>query len=328
LQQHISKIESYINNLKWAANALATKKELNSRKVTEKEKELAAKYFNQSYMKAFNGECARMNGKFGIEISHTGTAGTSYRQLFIKGRQPSLVLSEGEQKVISLADFISENSLSEVNRGLIFDDPVTSLDEERKLIIARRLVEESTKKQVIIFTHDLVFVSGLVTACEDLAAKFDCHWIENNGGKPGMVYLRNAPTFEKLYKKAGKAQQLYEEAKKSGPEERENKLKNGFAALRTSYESLVVFDLFKGVVQRFNERVSVDSLSSVCFDRQVIDELIDSFYQCCRYMEGHLHSDKYAYRKPTAENLLEEITRFNNIKKKISELGKNSDAKN
>jgi hypothetical protein len=125
-----------------------------------------------------------------------------------------------------------------------------------------------------------------------------------------------------MYKKSGKAQQYYEEAKKCAPAEREDKLKNGFAALRTSYESMVVFDLFKGVVQRFNERVSIDSLSNVFFDMETRDEILDSFYQCCRYMEGHLHSDKYAYKKPTVENLIEEINRFNDVKKKISELGK------
>lgn len=37
-------------------------------------------------------------------------------------------------------------------------------------------------------------------------------------------------------------------------------------------------------------------------------------------MEGHAHSDKYAYIKPTLENLNEEINRFNEVKKKIADL--------
>lgn len=135
--------------------------------------------------------------------------------------------------------------------------------------------------------------------------------------------MKNTPSFEKDYKTSGKAQGYYDEAKKSAPEQREDKIKNGFAALRTSYETQVVFGLFKGVVQRFEERVSVDSLKSVFFTTEIRDEILDSFYQCCRYMEGHSHSDKYAYKKPELENLNVEIQRFNAIKKKIADLKEN-----
>lgn len=316
---HFSKFETYVNNQVWLKKA--NKADYAKRKITETEKVLSNKYFNQRYIDTFNEECKNLNGNFGIEINHTGSAGKSYRQLKLKGKNPNAVLSEGEQKVIAIADFLSEMQLSEVNRGIIFDDPVNSLDEKRKSEIAERLVKEALQKQVIIFTHDLVFVSSLIGHCKEANIANDCHWIENVGGsQPGTIWLRNTPSFEKDYKTSGKAQGYYDEAKKSAPEQREDKIKNGFAALRTSYETQVVFGLFKGVVQRFEERVSVDSLKSVFFTTELRDELLDSFYQCCRYMEGHSHSDKYAYKRPELENLNEEIQRFNAIKKKIFEL--------
>ncbi|MCB9363798.1 MAG: AAA family ATPase [Flavobacteriales bacterium] len=316
---HFSKFETYVNHQAWINKA--GKANFAKRKITDTEKTLSDKYFNQKYIDVFNDECQKLNGNFGIDINHTGSAGKSYRQLRLKGRNPNAVLSEGEQKVIAIADFLAEMQLSEVNRGIIFDDPVTSLDDRRKSEIAKRLVNETAQKQVIIFTHDLVFVSSLINHCKEANISNDCHWIENVGGsQPGKIWLKNTPSFEKDYKTSGKAQGYYEEAKKIGPELREDKIKNGFAALRTSYETQVVFGLFKGVVQRFEERVSVDSLKSVFFTTELRDELLDSFYQCCRYMEGHSHSDKYAYKKPEIENLNEEIQRFNAVKKKISEL--------
>ena len=316
---HFSKFETFVNNQVWIKKA--GKADYAKRKITETEKALSNKYFNQKYIDAFNEECQKLNGNFGIDINHTGTAGKSYRQLKLKGKNPNAVLSEGEQKVIAIADFLAEMHLSEVNKGIIFDDPVTSLDERRKSEIAERLAQEALQKQVIIFTHDLVFVSSLIGHCKEKNTTNDCHWIENIGGnQPGKIWLRNTPSFEKDYKTSGKAQGYYDEAKKSAPEQREDKIKNGFAALRTSYETQVVFGLFKGVVQRFEERVSVDSLKSVFFTTEIRDEILDSFYQCCRYMEGHSHSDKYAYKKPELENLNEEIQRFNAIKRKISEL--------
>ena len=319
---HFSKFEAFVNNQVWIKKA--GKADYAKRKITETEKALSNKYFNQKYIDAFNEECQKLNGNFGIDINHTGTAGKSYRQLKLKGKNPNAVLSEGEQKVIAIADFLAEMQLSEVNKGIIFDDPVTSLDERRKSEIAERLSKEALQKQVIIFTHDLVFVSSLISHCKETNTLNDCHWIENVGGnQPGTIWLKNTPSFEKDYKTSGKAQGYYDEAKKSAPEQREDKIKNGFAALRTSYETQVVFGLFKGVVQRFEERVSVDSLKSVFFTTEIRDEILDSFYQCCRYMEGHSHSDKYAYKKPELENLNVEIQRFNAIKKKIADLKEN-----
>jgi energy-coupling factor transporter ATP-binding protein EcfA2 len=318
---HFSKFESFVNNQAWIKKA--GKANFAKRKITEKEKILSNKYFNQKYIDTFNEECQELNGKFGIEINHTGAAGKSYRQLKLKGRNPNSVLSEGEQKVIAIADFLAEMNLSEINKGIIFDDPVNSLDEKRKSEIASRLVKEASLKQVIIFTHDLVFVSSLINHCKEANITNSCHWIENVGGnQPGKIWLRNTPSFEKDYKTSGKAQKYYEEARKSGPEQREDKIKNGFAALRTSYETLVVFGLFSGVVQRFEERVSVDSLGDVVFSTEIKDKVLDGFYQCCRYMEGHSHSDKYSYKKPFLENLNEEIQRFNEINKEIKGMRK------
>lgn len=318
LSQHISTIIEYINNLKWAEKATQCKRKLLTTKVTNKEKELSDKFFNQDYLEAFNGECMSMECNFGVEINHTGVAGTSYRQLRLKGHNPSAILSEGEQKVISLADFLSETKLSQGNKGIIFDDPVNSLDEERKSIIANRLVNESKTRQVIVFTHDLVFVSSLISACEENNTTTTCHWIEKIDGKPGKIWLDNAPSLEKTYRKSGKAWDFYNKAKDaSGPEEREIHIKSGFASLRTSYETLVIFDLFKGVVQRFNERVSIMSLKDVTFSEEMKNEIISSFEKCCSYMEGHSHSDKYTYTKPSLDDLKNEIEVFDKLKGKL-----------
>jgi len=318
---HFSKFETFVNNQIWIKKA--NKADYAKRKTTDTEKALSNKYFNQKYIDAFNEECQKLNGNFGIDINHTGSAGKSYRQLKLKGKNPNAVLSEGEQKVIAIADFLAEMQLSEVNKGIIFDDPVTSLDEKRKSEIAERLAKEALQKQVIIFTHDLVFVSSLIGHCKENNTANDCHWIENTGGsQPGTIWLRNTPSYEKQYKTSGKAQAHLDQARKAEPELREILIKNGFASLRTSYETLVVFGLFSGVVQRFEERVSVDSLGDVVFNTEIRDKILDSFYQCCRYMEGHSHSDKYAYKKPVVDNLNEEIQRFNELSKEIKELRK------
>jgi energy-coupling factor transporter ATP-binding protein EcfA2 len=316
---HFSKFENYINNQVWAKKA--KKADFAKRKITETEKSLSNKYFNQKYIDTFNDECQKLNGNFGIEINHTGAAGKSYRQLKLKGKNPNAVLSEGEQKVIAIADFLAEMQLSEINKGLVFDDPVNSLDNDRKKQIAERLAVRATSKQVIIFTHDLVFVSEILTYNENAQLPFLCHWIENRNNKPGQIWLENAPCYEKKYRNAELVKSIYAECNKEdcNPAQRETLLKQGFAALRTCYEVLVINELFCNVVQRYNERVSVDTLSKVVVTEEIKSELSDSFAQCCRYMEGHTHSDKYSYQRPEPANLNTEIQRYETIRKKIKD---------
>ena len=319
LEARYTDIERLHKNLLWVNKSNKFNKQIFKSQSTSTEKRLSKEYFNTDYINAFNDECEKLNGKFGIEIDARSSDAQSNRQLFLKGKDPSAILSEGEQKVIALADFIAETNITVINKGVIFDDPVNSLDEERKSDIAERLVSISDKKQVIIFTHDLVFVSSLINYATDNSRPHECHWIENRSGKPGQVWLRNSPTYEKVYRNAEPVKKFYSDANKDecAPEQREFLVKNGFTALRTCYEVLVINDLFKNVVQRYNERVSVDSLSSVYFDETLINELLDSFYQCCRYMEGHTHSDKYAYKKAEPSSLNEEIQRYEAIRSKI-----------
>lgn len=324
LEEHIAGIETYISNLKWASAATKAKGKISRRKVTDKGKELSGKYFNDAYAQAFNDECKALYCSVGVDINHTGGDGTSYRQLFLKGLQPTQILSEGEQKIISLADFLAEMKLSDITRGVIFDDPVTSLDNERKARIALRIIQEAAQKQVVVFTHDLVFVSNLICLCEDMPVDYVCHWIEKRGDIPGYVYLESSPSYEKQYRNAEVPRKHYTSANKADcpPGDRESYIKTGFTALRTCYEVLVINDLFKNVVKRFDERVSVESLKDVCFDDGLVTELLDNFGLCCRHMEGHTHSDQYAYQKPTIENLNVEINRYDEIRGKIKKAKK------
>jgi hypothetical protein len=86
-----------------------------------------------------------------------------------------------------------------------------------------------------------------------------CHWIESRDGKPRQVWLNNSPAYEKEYRNAEPAKKIkkyYTICNKDDCEsmQREVFIKQGFTALRTCYEFLVINDLFNNVVQRYNER--------------------------------------------------------------------------
>ncbi len=322
LKARYTDIETLHKNIIWVNKAKQFNKQSFKVQSTNTEKRLSKEYFNTNYINAFNVECDKLNGKFGIEIDAKSSDAQSNRQLFLKGKDPSAILSEGEQKVISLADFIAETNITTINKGIIFDDPVTSLDEERKNVIAERLCELALNKQVLIFTHDLVFVSGLINKATDLSVGNECHWIESTEEEKGIIWLKNTPSYDKKYRNDKPAQEFYKLAKDAGPEGREKHIKSGFAALRTSYETFVIYDIFKNIVQRFNDRVSVMSLSSVCLVDDIVNETISNFEKCCTYMEGHTHSDKSSANKPDAKTLFNEIEAYNALKKKYKQTRK------
>lgn len=328
LEARYNDIQASHKNLIWVNKANKFSKQGFKTQSTTTEKRLSKEYFNADYISAFNDECEKLNGKFGIEIDAKSSDAQSNRQLFLKGKDPSTILSEGEQKVIALADFIAEINITNINKGIILDDPVTSLDEERKSMIAERLVSISENKQVIIFTHDLVFVSSLINNATDLNIENVCHWIESTEEEKGIVYLENTPSYDRKYRNDKPAQDFYKLAKDAGPEEREKHIRSGFAALRTCYETFVIYDVFKNIVQRFNDRVSVMSLSSVCFDDDIVKRIIANFEKCCTYMEGHTHSDKYSANKPDAKTLFTEIEAYNELKKKYKQVRKDNGFKN
>jgi AAA domain-containing protein len=319
LQAHIDAIDAFIKDLQWVSKANVFSWVGIKQKTTRAEKQLSSSYFNDRYIDQFNKECEKLNGKFLIDVDPKSSGAKSNRQLFIKGKAPSAILSEGEQKIIAIADFLAEMHLNDINRGIIFDDPVNSLDNTRKEEIANRLVEECKSKQVIIFTHDLVFLSKLLIHCDSNSIASACHWVETLDGTPGYVWINNGPSHERAYRNSEIPKKHYSAAAlpTCPPSEREQTTKLGITALRTCYEVLVINGLFGNVVRRWEEKVSIDSLTSVSFDQAIVNELMDSYAQCCRYMEGHSHSDKYSYKKPTPADLNEEISRFDVIKGKI-----------
>ena len=106
------------------------------------------------------------------------------------------------------------------------------------------------------------------------------------------------------------------------PSDRERYLKEGFAALRTNYEYLIIFDLFKQVVLRFDERVSVERLKDVVVLPEFTTKLISKVGTLSRYIEAHLHSDTYVATKPTSEDLKKEMEDFTALQKELNETRK------
>lgn len=317
---HFSKFETYVNNQAWIKKA--GKANFAKRKITDTEKTLSDKYFNQKYIDVFNEECQKLNGNFGIDINHTGSAGRSYRQLKLKGRNPNAVLSEGEQKVIAIADFLAEMQLSEVNRGIVFDDPVTSLDNDRKKQIAERLANQSITKQVIVFTHDLVFFYHIKNFSKKflngINNSFFHHSLERDSPLCGKIVANTSPANEGQYHNPTKAEEWLQRSNAANGNEKIDFSKAGLSALRSSYEALAIFTILGGTVQRFDPQIRMGRLKDIKYEKSLIETVVEKHGEISDLIEGHLPSDEFGII-PSPEILEEHIKEFKELKIKLKE---------
>jgi energy-coupling factor transporter ATP-binding protein EcfA2 len=102
-----------------------------------------------------------------FKVSDSSSGGKSLFSVGLQGAgavKSNQVLSEGEQRALALACFLAEIGGDDARYGIVVDDPVSSLDHLRIRKVAQRLVTEAKKgRQVIIFTHNLVFFNEVVS---------------------------------------------------------------------------------------------------------------------------------------------------------------------
>ena len=71
-------------------------------------------------------------------------------------------LSIDQQKAIALAEFLTELQLEKIKAPVIFDDPVNSLDHNIIDEVARRLMNLSSERQIVVFTHSVLLFNSLL----------------------------------------------------------------------------------------------------------------------------------------------------------------------
>jgi len=319
------KIKEHVEKLKWAQAARTVGG--TTHHITTKHNQLFKELVTDEYIRLFEKTLADMGRPLKVKISTPGQKGKTLRQIILEASadsnaRPDKVLSEGEKRAVALADFLTEVELDSTSNGIILDDPVTSLDLEWRETIAKMLVEKSKDRQVVIFTHDLPFLYYIKEFAKDDEISISTHWIKRGGddGRPGYVYLDNSPALERDYRKATKAREIHAQALQADAAHQEFLLRDGFGALRTTYEAFIIFDLLNEVVMRFSERISFGRLSKIYWEPSIVKDVIESCERLSRNLEGHLHSDALGAVKPKPTDLLREIEHFEDLQKRLSKL--------
>jgi recombinational DNA repair ATPase RecF len=180
-----------IDRLKKVENYLECFRDTDTTAITKKNTELTTKVVTDALRDSFKVELNRLGlGSLSVEIEPArGRDGVLKHHVILKSGSQSYapigIVSEGEYRCIALASYLAEATTSENVSSIILDDPVCSLDHVRKEKIAERLVDEAKRRQVIIFTHDLVFLLLLQEYLSRYPVKSAFRQICFYGDRPG-----------------------------------------------------------------------------------------------------------------------------------------------
>ncbi len=183
----------------------------------------------------------------------------------------SKVLSEGEQRALALACFLAEVGGDTSRQGIIVDDPVSSLDHVRIRRVAARLVKEaSAGRQVIIFTHNLLFFNEVIDAAAQANPSIPLvrNYINKSDSAGfGLISETDEPWIAQSVAKRLETLRVrlkhFDGQTDFTTDVWRRLAKDFYTDLRETWERLVEEILLGKVVERFNSDVRTQSLKGV-----------------------------------------------------------------
>jgi recombinational DNA repair ATPase RecF len=300
-------IEKAVEQAKWVDKAKIQQRKFQGllRSLTDTSKVASEQLLNRDFERHFNEECKTLRAP-AVTLQFPGRQGQVTRKKAVASgeHRPSDVLSEGEQKVIALADFLAEASLKPP-APVIFDDPINSLDYKRLAEVVDRIVVLSETRQVIVFTHNIWFTTELLARFEKRPQDCSYYDVARDGAKIGIVSKGTHPRSDTVSNLRGKINALIQSAEKSSGEPQAALIERAYALIRSICEVIVEQELFQGVTQRYQPMVRMTVLPKINFSElEGSVKVINTIYEdCCRYIGSHSQPLETLNVRPTMDTL-------------------------
>jgi energy-coupling factor transporter ATP-binding protein EcfA2 len=265
--------------------------------ITAKSTAVTKTVVSQTLKKSFHKELVNLSFRnVEVELKELGGADGVFYHKLVLTRAPGVelpkVVSEGEQRCLSIAAFFAELSTADDPSGIVFDDPVSSLDFQWRNGVARRLVEESKTRQVIVFTHDVVFLLSLRQYAEELGVEpLDQHVrIQSKGA--GVCAEELPWVALPVKKKIGYLNNCWQAADKlsrDGHQDAyEKEAKYLYGLLREAWERALEEVLLGGVVERYRPGVQTQQISQIAdISTEDCKAVETAMTKCSTWLPGH-----------------------------------------
>lgn len=281
--------------------------------ISIKASELTKKIVSNELAEALNREFKALGvGALSVSLQSRADNGKALHKLKLElpqSRSPSAILSEGEQRAIAIGSFLAEVGLSNGKGGIIFDDPVSSLDHRRRERVAKRLALEASQRQVIILTHDIYFLCLLVEEANLANVPITTQSLMRRAAGFGVADPELPFEGKNTSKRVGalKAQQqniakLYRDGEE---QEYRKQTVDAYFRLRMAWERAIEEILLCKVILRFRKGIETQRLAGVNVNDDDYTQIKAGMSKCSNY--AHDKAFIGGISMPSPDELLEDI---------------------
>lgn len=293
--------------------------------ITLKKNELAKDELAAGYRDRFLAELKALGGgRLKVEpVSVTEGKGKISFKLSITGAAvpaaAKAVLSEGENRIVALAAFLADITGSGLPSPFVFDDPVSSLDQEFEERVVERLLELAKTRQVIVFTHrlsllalleDAVGAESRTAAAGTATTSLSVVTLRRIGDSTGSVdeldVRHKKPKSGFAVLRDQKLPQIRKLAEQGRAAEYDSALKSICGDFRILIERSIEKVMLNGLMERFRRSVQTQQIRSLAkinlADCALVDEMMTKYSRF-----EHSQPDELATPLPTPDEIAEDV---------------------
>jgi len=296
LGDHLKSVIAEIERKKRIAAYRLCLDDAGTQAITRKSTELTKRLITDQLRTTFQDELVKVGfTHLSVEVQAAGGAKGALFHRLAFSNAPKVtvtdVLSEGESRTLSLAAFLTELSTASSPSAVIFDDPVSSLDHMWRARIATRLVAAAKDRQVIVFTHDILFLRLLLDETDRQGVECSHQYVRREGqagiSSPDLPWMAM-----NIKERIGILRRRWQDAEKlsrtAASDEYEKDARNIYGLMREAWEQAVPEVLLNDVVERYRlsiETQKVKVLHDITADDCAVVE--NNMSECSRWMRGH-----------------------------------------
>jgi len=292
-------LTQYLHDLKMRALYDLCIRETDTTSITIKGRQIISAALTQEFETLLNKQLSEFGAPIRLRLESRGVRGETIHKLTLincqlpAGAKVTDILSEGEQGIVSIASFLAELKACGHKNPVVFDDPVCSLDHNWREKAAARLTKEAAARQVIVFTHDIVFTTAVMHAAQTANIPLALRCIQRTGNIPGSTTdtipwkaANVSQSIDVLEKEVAQLSTIWES---QTTEEYAQAACVVYSKMRATWEKAIEEVAFCRTVRRFDAhiRVNPDLMKVSVLDISDCKTLLAAHKKCCDITEAH-----------------------------------------
>ncbi len=325
-------IRDYILHLQYLDLLERKQREAATKPITLQINRLARTYVTEAIGEYFVTKAREMR-LFQVTLSEPkGRKGSLFQQPTLRntdGDNPTSkastmsVLSEGEQTAAGLAGFLTEVYFDSSKSCVIFDDPMSSLDHQRRASVAQNIVNLAEDRQVIVFTHDVVFLSDVVKRADFCGVPICERSVERDAQhRPGRIINDFPWKAKRVTDRIQELETLLARIKRDRSElsrsDYETRTSDWAGKLSETWERLIRSEIIYRVVDRSTTEVRPMMVRILARITDAdYDEFRTGYSAASTWARRHDKSEEVSYVTPEPDEMETELKRLAATEKRI-----------